>query len=295
MSTVDTSIQPSPTGAAAAYAAAHAHADPGALTLYGGWFCPFVQRVWITLHEKSAPHRYVEINPYKKDRELLDLNPRGLVPTLRIPAGEEGGGSGGARALYESLVVCEYLEEAFPGGGEEEEGRGGPIALLPRDTYERARCRLWIDHVATRIVPAFYKLLQHTPEKPYTLDSARADLVSHIRTLALEMDPGGRGPWFLGDAFSLVDVALAPWAKRLFLIDHYKDGGAGIPDPEGLEGEDARVWRRWRTWFDAVGERPSVRDTWSDEEEYVKVYRRYADDTTQSLVGKATREGGRLP
>ena len=274
MSAVDTTIDPHPTGAAAKFASAHSF--PNALTLYGGWFCPFVQRAWITLHEKGVPHRYVEINPYNKTRELLDLNPRGLVPTLRVPAkdGEEKD-----HALYESLVVCEYLDEAFDGEGEK---------LLPGDAYQRARCRLWIDHVATRIVPAFYRLLQHTPEKPYSVSEARAELVKHIETFVREMDSEG-GPWFLGDKFSLVDVALAPWAKRLFIIDHYKDGGSGVP------GGDGEVWERWGKWFDAVQERQSVKDTWSDDEAYIKVYKRYADDTTQSLVGQATRQGQRLP
>lgn len=279
MSAVDTSIQAHPTGAAATFASAHSF--PNALTLYGGWFCPFVQRAWITLHEKGVPHRYVEINPYKKDRELLDLNPRGLVPTLRVPGGEGGEKD---HALYESLVVCEYLDEAFDGEGEK---------LLPGGAYERARCRLWIDHVATRIVPGFYRVLQHTPEKPYSLTEAREELVKHIKTFVRELDP--EGPWFLGEKFSLVDVALAPWAKRLFIIDHYKDGGSGVPGPEAVQGEDGEVWKRWNVWFDAVKERQSVKETWSDDEEYIKVYKRYADDTTQSLVGQATRQGKSLP
>ena len=55
------------------------------------------------------------------------------------------------------------------------------------------------------------------------------------------------------------------------------------------------VWARWRLWFGAVVERPSVRETWSDDERYLVAYKRYADDTTNSLVGQATRQGGRLP
>ena len=185
-------------------------------------------------------------------------------------------------------VVCEYLEDAFPSGEGGEEG----TRLLPSDAYERARCRLWIDHVATRIVPGFYRVLQHTPDKPYSISDARDELVSHIKTFVKEMDPAG--PWFLGDKFSLVDVALAPWAKRLFIIDHYKDGGSGVPG-ESKEGEDAGVWKRWGMWFDAVKERPSVGTRGATDEQYIKVYRRYADDTTQSLVGQATRQGKRLP
>ncbi|GAB1311566.1 hypothetical protein MFIFM68171_01776 [Madurella fahalii] len=284
MSTVDTELHPHPTGAAAALAEAHSAPDP--LKLYGGWFCPFVQRAWIVLVEKKIPHQYVEINPYRKAPDFLALNPRGLVPTLALED------KGKVQALYESTVVCEYLDEAFA-----DEARHGP-RLLPwgeGDEYERARCRLWINHIATRVVPGFYRLLQHTPEKEYSIEEVREEFLKGLRDFAGEMvRAGGDGPWFLGARFSLVDVMLAPWAKRLFLIDHYKPGGVGIPK-KGERGEHEAVWARWDRWFEAAVERGSVKATWSDDGNYIDVYKRYAEDKTQSEVGRATRQGRSLP
>lgn len=277
MANVDTSLPPEPSGAAADLAGRHASEHP--LKLYGGWFCPFVQRAWITLCEKHIPHQYVEINPYKKEADFLAMNPRGLVPTLAVPVAGEGKQQ---KPLYESLVICEYLEDAY--SDETKYGRH----LLPSDPYERARARLWIDHISTRIIPAFYKFLQHTPDKPYSIEKARADLHDHIRTLTEQMGPNG--PWFLGEHISLVDISLAPWAKRLWLLDHYKSGGLGIPQNDA----DA-IWQRWTRWYDAIVDRQSVKDTWSADERYVIAYKRYADDTTNSLVGQATRQGQRLP
>ncbi|KAK3395999.1 glutathione S-transferase [Sordaria brevicollis] len=288
-SSVDTSLQGSPTGAAATFAAQHSSEHP--LKLYGGWFCPFVQRVWITLAEKDIPHQYIEINPYHKAPEFLALNPRGLVPTLAVPTVTDAktGKVKEVKPLYESLVLCEYLDEAFPNNGER---------LLPQsDPYERARCRLWIDHISSRIVPSFYRFIQHTPDKPYSLEEIREEFLGHLKTFAKEMldSPESRsGPFFLGERFSLVDIMLVPWAKRLFLIDHYKSGGVGIP-AEGHRGEDEKVWKRWEEWYDAVTERESVKKTWSEDEQYVGAYKRYAEDTTQSAVGKATRSGRSLP
>ncbi|KAL2257563.1 hypothetical protein VTK26DRAFT_9471 [Humicola hyalothermophila] len=317
MSTIDASIAPTPTGAAARLAAAHS-APNQPLTLYGSWFCPFVQRVWIVLCEKdrsrrrhgagdaaaAAPaYQYVEINPYKKEKEFLALNPRGLVPTVVVELGRE------KRVLYESAVVCEWLDERYPGTGDEEEEDGG--SLLPagdgeREVFERARCRLWMNHVSTRIVPAFYRLLQWTADdsesgaggKGETIEEARQQFLASIKAFAREMlesDAGkSGGPWFLGGRFSLVDVMLAPWAKRLFLIDHYKPGGVGIP-VKGQRGEDEEVWARWDQWYEAVVERDSVKATWSDDDKYIEVYKRYADNTTQSEVAQATRKGRGLP
>ncbi|KAI1404944.1 putative glutathione-S-transferase theta, GST [Hypoxylon fuscum] len=283
---VDTSQLPARTTGAAAQLAA-AHADEHPLKLYGGWFCPFVQRSWIVLHEKSISHQYVEINPYNKAPEFLALNPRGLVPTLAVPVGD---GSKKQKPLYESVVLCEYLNEAY-----DDESKHG-ASLLPKDPYERARCRLWIDHVGNKIVSGFYRFIQHTPEKDYNIEQARENFLGHIKTLMKEMLENGDedGPWFLGQTFSLVDVMLAPWAKRLFLIDHYKPGGLGIP-AAGEGGDDEKVWARWRKWFDAIVDRPSVRDTWSDDDQYIVAYRRYAEDTTQSEVAQATRKGEKLP
>ncbi|KAL2133869.1 hypothetical protein VTI74DRAFT_1541 [Chaetomium olivicolor] len=292
MSQIDTSLFPQPTGAAASLAASHSSPNQP-LTLYGGWFCPFVQRAWIVLVEKNIPHQYVEINPYKKEREFVALNPRGLVPTLAVQLGEDGKEK---KALYESTVICEYLDEAYS-----DEGRHGkrllPEGEGPEQAYERARCRLWINHVVTKVVPGFYRLLQHTPEKEYPIEEAREEFLKGLKAFAKEMVDSGsgkRGPWFLGERFSLVDVMLAPWAKRLWLIDHYKPSGVGIPT-KGERGEDEELWARWDEWFNAVVERESVKKTWSDEERYIEVYKRYAEDTTQSEVGQATRKGKGLP
>ena len=311
---VDRTIYEHTTGAAATTASAHEPEKP--LKLYAGWFCPFVQRTWITLNEKRIDYQYIEINPYHKDPEFLKLNPRGLVPTLGVEVPtpvvsekENGTTTNGTtqrkpklKPLYESIVIAEYLDEHYC-----DPARHGP-RLLPSGTdtlsaYDRARCRLWIDHINSRIVPSFYRFLQHTPEKTYSVEDARSEFLGHIKTWTREMleldaereDAGvPSGPFFLGETFSLVDVTLAPWALRMFLIEHYKPGGVGIPG-DGEGGKDEEVWRRWKKWFEAVEGRESVVCTMSEKEKYVDVYKRYAEDETGSQVGQATRGGRGLP
>lgn len=127
MAIPDASIHPVATGPAAKLVSTHT--TPAALTLYSGWFCPFVQRVWAVLEEKGIPYRYVEVNPYHKSEELLSINPRGLVPTVEY----EG------KALYESSVLLEFLEDVFPEVG---------VRLRRDDVVERARGRIWADFVS---------------------------------------------------------------------------------------------------------------------------------------------------
>lgn len=53
-----------------AYRALHADKKEDFLKLYGSWFCPFVQRSWITLEEKKVEYQYIEIDPYAKVSRL---------------------------------------------------------------------------------------------------------------------------------------------------------------------------------------------------------------------------------
>lgn len=48
---------------------------------------------------KQLDYQYIEVDPYKKPQQLLEVNPRGLVPALRH----------GDWGCYESTVLMEYV------------------------------------------------------------------------------------------------------------------------------------------------------------------------------------------
>ncbi|KAI5917631.1 putative glutathione-S-transferase theta, GST [Camillea tinctor] len=284
MSSPDTTLHPVATGLAKKTVDEHSADQP--LKLFAGWFCPFVQRTWITLEEKGIPYQYIEVNPYQKGERLMKANPRGLVPTLEIAPG---------KSLYESTVLCEYLEDHYPDHS--------PCLLPPTgtDDYARARSRIWMDYVTSRVIPAFYRLLQFQTA-PYEkengggmgeqkLEQLRSELRAYLLEFTKEMSDGG--PYFNGQELGLVDIFLLPWAIRLWVFDEFK-GGLRIPE-FGKGGPDEKSWTRWRKWFNAVEGRDSVRRTTSDRQYYVPAYKRYADDTTQSELAKATRAGRGVP
>ncbi|PYH42628.1 uncharacterized protein BP01DRAFT_131805 [Aspergillus saccharolyticus JOP 1030-1] len=285
----DADIHPEATGPAKALVAHHQAEQP--LKFYAGWFCPFVQRVWLALEEKQIPYQYIEVNPYHKQPSFLALNPRGLVPTITSPS-PDASSSSSARPLYESTVILEYLEEAYP--------THGP-ALLPTDPYLRARARIWIDYVTSRIIPAFHRFLQHQPSSSDSaagdtarggeLQTLREEFLNTLKEFARELHP--QGPYFSGQDFGLVDVVLAPWAIRLWVFDEFK-AGLGIPAP-GQGGADEAVWDRWRRWVAAVEGRRSVRQTLSEREYYLPIYQRYAEDKAQSELARAVRKGRGVP
>lgn len=116
--------------------------------------------------------------------------------------------------------------------------------------------------------------------------------MNHLKEWTKEMHPDG--PFFLGQDIGLPDLVLAPWAIRLWIFDVFKEGGLGIP-AEGQGGEDGGIWNRWRKWLAAIEKRDSIKQTTSERQYYLPIYKRYADNTAQSELAKATRAGRGVP
>jgi glutathione S-transferase len=237
------------------------HSKEDDLKLYGSAFCPFVQRVWISLEHKSLPYQYIEVDPYRKPPSLLAVNPRGLVPALR---------HGPTWSTHESTVIMEYLEDL---------GIGAP--LLVGDAQTRATQRLWADHVNRNIVPCFYRLLQEQDLEKR--NGHASEMLESITKLVDAAHP--TGPFFLGPHLSFVDVQFAPWMLRFKrVLGPYR----GWPEPQ--EGS------RWKTWVEAVEGDESVRRTTSGDELYLDSYERYAENREgTSGVADAVNSGRGLP
>ncbi|KAJ7151722.1 glutathione-S-transferase [Mycena filopes] len=224
----------------------HATGNATCNLFYAGWFCPYVQRTWITLEEKGVPYQYKEVNPYKKEKHFLDINPKGLVPAVEYHG----------KALYESLVLCEFLDDAYP----------ERTQILPGDAYTKAYARIWIDFVSKSFVPAFMRLTQ--AQDAAKQDQARVELYDALRKFAAQ----AKGPYFLGDEFSLVDVAIVPWITRDYILAEHRAYRREDVSPE------------WKRYADHVEQRESVVKTKSDK--YAKIYGRPA---------KAIRAGRAIP
>ncbi|KAH8166784.1 hypothetical protein CIB48_g1430 [Xylaria polymorpha] len=128
--------------------------------------------------------------------------------------------------------------------------------------YERARSRIWLDYVKSRVIPAFHRLLQfqassYDGDGTARLDELRAEFRRCLPEFAGEMAGAAQGPWFAGKDIGLVDITLLPWAVRLWVFDEFK-GGLGIPE-KGAGGEHEERWERWRVWLDAFNVRDSVK------------------------------------
>jgi glutathione S-transferase len=102
---------------------------PPRLTLVSHLLCPYVQRAASALREKGVPFERVVIDLVDKPDWFVKISPLGKVPLLRVPRPE-----GGESILFESNVICEYIEETQPGP-----------RLHPEDALQRAEHRAWME------------------------------------------------------------------------------------------------------------------------------------------------------
>lgn len=195
------------------------------LTLVSHHLCPYVQRAAITLLEKRVEFERINIDLADKPDWFLKISPLGKVPLLRI---EEEDGS--EAILFESSVICEYLEETQAGA-----------ALHPADPLTRARHRGWMEFGSSVLSDLWgYETAQDAAQ----LEIKRKALAAKFATIE---DALADGPYFAGSSFSLVDAVFAPVFRYFDLFDALGDGGI-------FDGLD-RV-KRWRK---ALSARASVR------------------------------------
>lgn len=109
-----------------------------ALTLISHPLCPYVQRAAIVLLEKGISFDRVNVDLSAKPAWFLEMSPTGKVPLLKIHGNE-----GAYKVLFESMPICEYLEETQTG-----------VPLHSDDPVERAQHRAWIEFGSATLADA---------------------------------------------------------------------------------------------------------------------------------------------
>lgn len=198
----------------------------GRLTLVSHHLCPYVQRAAIALIEKGVPFERRYIDLANKPEWFRAMSPLGKVPLLLVK------GEGGEDvALFESAVICEYLEETETG-----------TRLHPINAIERARHRGWIEF-GSAILADLWGLETATEAAPY--DAKRQALTDKFARVETALQAG---PYFAGTQFNLVDASFAPIFRYFDLFDTLTDTAIFASTPK------VRAWRQ------ALAQRPSVKD-----------------------------------
>ena len=157
------------------------------LTLYSARDCIHCHRVRLVLAAKGVTYDLVPVDLDDPPEDLLDLNPYNSVPTLVDRD----------LVLYDTSVICEYLDERYP-----------HPPLMPVDPLSRARLRLAI----VRIENDWLTLVDQIDAGGRTADAARKTLRDELIKNASAFKAS---KFFLSPEMSLADCALAPLVWRL--------------------------------------------------------------------------------
>lgn len=204
------------------------------MILYDYPASPNCRKVRIVLSEKGleCERRLVDISKGQHRADaFLAINPHGRLPALQddVPDGD------GVRTIsvYDSTVINEYLEDAYP-----------DPPLFPRTAPERAAARLledWADSLLIEPAGELYAQFVFTAEsrrQKTRIEDARRRSLELLRRVD-EILADGR-PYVLGD-YSIADAAMTP---SMAYITQF-----GTPVPE--------VMPRVHEWFVRLKSRPS--------------------------------------
>ena len=160
------------------------------MQLIGSYASPYVRKVRVTLAEKGIDCPLVLENVWAADTTIQKTNPLGKVPCLIL---DDGG------SLYDSRVICEYLDGLKPG-----------TPLIPAAGPERIAVRRWEalgDGVLDAVVLVRLEELQREPQERSERWVLRqmAKVEAGLAVMARDL---GKNPWCVGGALSLADIAL---------------------------------------------------------------------------------------
>jgi glutathione S-transferase len=173
------------------------------LVLVSHALCPYVQRAAIVLAEKSVTFERRDIDLADKPDWFRKVSPLGKTPVLLV----------GDEAIFESAVICEYLEEtALP-------------RLHPTNALRRAQHRSWMEFGSALLssIGAFYNAADEM-----ALTARAREIRARFEQIEAAL---GEGSYFAGESFSIVDAVFGPVFRYFDVFDAVGDFGFsdGLP------------------------------------------------------------------
>lgn len=171
------------------------------VVLLSCWASSYALRVKIALAEKGVNYEYKEEDLFDKSPLLLESNPvHKKVPVL-IHNG---------KPVSESSIIVQYIDEVWSDGP----------SLLPKDPLQRANARFWTDFIDKTIYQCGSRVWRN---KGDVQAAAKEEFIGMLKQLEGEL---GEKPFFGGETFGYVDVALVPLSRWFYTYETF--GGFSI-------------------------------------------------------------------
>ena len=207
------------------------------VTLYTNHGCPYAHRAHITLDELKIPYEEVIIDlTVPRPQWYLDINPRGLVPSVKYTAPGQK-----EEIITESAIVSQFFADLHPSH------------LMPASTenaLKRARINFFVDTWSTKIGTQLFSI--YTAPSEEQKEEKTSTLVSAVEK---EIEPllANATPFFDGSAeLTFAEVITAPFILRIY------DGSAdGSVCPKSL-AEKLDALPNFGKWAQTVRKHPNV-------------------------------------
>lgn len=159
------------------------------MKLIGSLPSPYTRKARIVAAEKRIEYVWEAQNVWAPENPVSDYNPLGKVPVLVLDDGT---------TLYDSRVICEFLDAASPLG-----------RLIPHDGRERIEVRRW-EALADGVLDAgvLWRLENARPVGERSPSWSERQKGKVERGLAAMDDQLGTRAFCAGANFSLADVAV---------------------------------------------------------------------------------------
>lgn len=158
-------------------------------------FSPYGHKVEMTLIEKNISYEKEMVDLANRPEWFVKDAPLGKVPLLYVEN----------KILFESSVICEYLEEAFP-----------QKPLHSKDLILKAQERAWMEFSNGLLTSIFGFIFAQNQEN---FDDKKSELVNKIKTLEKILSTKN-STYFSGEQFMLVDITMASVLKPLFFVNN---------------------------------------------------------------------------
>lgn len=165
------------------------------LKIHGVPFSAHTRKVIVAALEKGIPYEIVPVIPLTPPAGWQELSPLGLIPIIQD----------GEFTLADSTAICQYFDRAYPGP-----------SLYPGDARQFARVVWMEEFVDSGLAPHVLRgLLMQRVFAPKFLGKApdealiQASLTQMIPARFGYLEQALRGDWFVANAFSMADIAVA--------------------------------------------------------------------------------------